>query len=304
MCYSSDLLRKIGKDARMKPDKWPLLQQHTRAIIIALGIKKQPLNHPYRRSRGGKKLFHRIESIISSAQMVKNHIRETNLKHLIPVQQIHKLPYRELNITHVNIWSITSKIHQLQQVITLENCDVCAVTETWIKSGSEDEEFVTKSIPPEGYKFFSHPRLNGRTGWGTALIYKSNINIEEKSGTTRDLLTMEYHDYKVCFKSLTLNLYVIYRFPNTSVLTFCTELATILERNILDMTGKLVLLGDFNMHMDVVDDTDMIISITSLTVLTWKTWFIFQHPSVDTHWTYWSQTKTGTMALFRPKGIW
>ena len=46
-------------------------------------------------------------------------------------------------------------------------------------------------------------------GGCTTLIYKSNINTEENSGTTRDLLTMEYHDYKVSFKSLTLNLYVI-----------------------------------------------------------------------------------------------
>ena len=158
----------------------------------------------------------------------------------------------------MNIRSIASKIHQLQQVITLENCDICAVTETWIKGWSEDEEFVMKSIPPEGYKIFSHPRSDGRIGGGTALIYKSNINIEEKSVTTRDLLTMEYHDYKVHFKSLTLNLYVIYRFPNTSILMFCTELATILERNILDTTRKLVLLGDFNIHIDVVDDSDTI----------------------------------------------
>ena len=164
MCYSSDLLRKIGKDVRIKPGKQALLQQHTRAKIIALGIKKQPLNHPYRRSRGGWRLFHHIEIIISSARQVKNHIRETNLKHLIPVQQINKLPYRELNITHVNIRSIASKIHQLQQVITLDNCDICTVTETWIKGGSEDEEFVTKSIPPEGYKIFSHPRSDGRIG--------------------------------------------------------------------------------------------------------------------------------------------
>ena len=118
----------------------------------------------------------------------------------------------------MNIRSIVNKIHQLQQVITLDDCDICAVTETWIKGGSEDEEFVTKSIPPEGYKIFSHPRSDGRIGGGITLIYKSNISIEEKSGTTRDLLTMEYHDYKVHFKSLTLNLYVIYRFPNTSVL--------------------------------------------------------------------------------------
>ena len=163
MCYSSVLLRKIGKDIRMKPGKRPLLQQHARARIIALSIKKQPLNHPYRRSRGDKKLFHHIESIISSAQLVKNHTGETNLKHLIPVKQINKLPYRDLSITHVNIRSIASKIHQLQQIITLENCDVCSLTETWFKGRSEDEEFVTKSIPPEGYKFFSHPRLYGRT---------------------------------------------------------------------------------------------------------------------------------------------
>ena len=39
---------------------------------------------------------------------------------------------------------------------------------------------------------------------------------------------------------------------------FCKELATLLERNILDMIGKLVLLGDLNIHMDVVDDTGMI----------------------------------------------
>ena len=85
----------------------------------------------------------------------------------------------------MNIRSIASKILELQQVITLENCDVCAVTETWIKGASEDEEFLTKSIPPEGYKIFSHPRSDGRTGGGTTLIYKSNINIEEKSSTTR-----------------------------------------------------------------------------------------------------------------------
>ena len=101
--------------------------------------------------------FHRIDSIISNARQGKKHIREANLKHLTPVQQINKLPYRELNITHVNIRSIVNKIHQLQ-VITLDDCDICAVTETWIKGGSEDEEFVMKSIPPEGYKIFSHPR--------------------------------------------------------------------------------------------------------------------------------------------------
>ena len=84
---------------------------------------------------------------------------------------------------------------------------------------------------------------------------------------------MTTHDYKVHFKSLTLNLYVIYRFPNTSVLMFCTELDTVLERNILDTTGKLVLLGDFNIHMDVVDDSDTITFNDFLDSFIWRIWF-------------------------------
>ena len=48
------------------------------------------------------------------------------------------------------------------------------------------------------------------------------------------------------FKGLVVNLYVIYRFPNTSVIQFCDELSDLLEENIVSDHGVLLLTGDFN----------------------------------------------------------
>ena len=52
------------------------------------------------------------------------------------------------------------------------------------------------------------------------------------------------------FKNKIFNLYIIYRYPNTSVLQFTETLANILESNILSNHGELILTGDFNIHMD------------------------------------------------------
>ena len=47
-----------------------------------------------------------------------------------------------------------------------------------------------------------------------------------------------------------LNLYVIYRYPNTSMLEFVGILSDTLEQNILANWGHLILIGKFNVHMD------------------------------------------------------
>ena len=53
-------------------------------------------------------------------------------------------------------------------------------------------------------------------------------------------------------------MFVIYRFPNTSVLTFCNDLADVLEESILNLTGYISLVGDFNIHVDQVHNSDSI----------------------------------------------
>ena len=44
-----------------------------------------------------------------------------------------------------------------------------------------------------------------------------------------------------------------------SVITFCGELAEALEQDITDNTKQLVMIGDFNIHMDSRDNSDTII---------------------------------------------
>ena len=49
---------------------------------------------------------------------------------------------------------------------------------------------------------------------------------------------------------LSINLYVMYHFPSARVLTFCNDLANLTELNMTGDRGKLLFIGDFNIHLD------------------------------------------------------
>ena len=63
----------------------------------------------------------------------------------------------------------------------------------------------------------------------------------------------------VKFRNKTVNLYIIYRYSNSSVLQFAETLANILEGNILSDHGELILTGNFNIHMDKPHLSDIIL---------------------------------------------
>ena len=60
-------------------------------------------------------------------------------------------------------------------------------------------------------------------------------------------------------KTKNIDLYVIYRYPNTSMLNFIECLSKIIEGNILNDHGELVLMGDFNVHMNSPEAPDTIL---------------------------------------------
>ena len=51
----------------------------------------------------------------------------------------------------------------------------------------------------------------------------------------------------------------IYCIPNMSVIQFCSELSDFIETNILGDHGHLIMLGDFNIHMDNPEHPDTVI---------------------------------------------
>ena len=60
IAYSEAALRSFRKL------QLPSLSITTPLDIIELGIKKQPIHHPYRRSKAGHKLFHRIKEVMNN----------------------------------------------------------------------------------------------------------------------------------------------------------------------------------------------------------------------------------------------
>ena len=158
-----------------------------------------------------------------------------------------------LTISHVNAHSVNNKVGTLQSIITERNLDICAVMETWLKL--EDDDLTIKQIPPDGYNIISYPRPNGCMGGGVALIFKDNLWIVDDN-TNRNTDSMEIHRFILHAKALSINLYVLYRPPTTSVLSFCTDLADVLKYNITTDMGNPIIIGDFNIHMDQLENPD------------------------------------------------
>ena len=70
---------------------------------------------------------------------------------------------------------------------------------------------------------------------------------------------MEYGHFQIEFESEMVSLFVIYCIPNTSVLQFCEEMVSILENSIKTLRNKILLIGDFNIHMDRPNNPNTII---------------------------------------------
>ena len=152
-----------------------------------------------------------------------------------------------MSLAHINARSIVNKIQPFQQYILYQNIDVCAITEMWTKK--DDIDMITKKIPPPGYKILSHPCMEGRSGGGLGMVYKDYITISSNI-VTKNNNTMEYMRYSFRMKQTSIDICVIYRFPSTSVIDFCSELVSKIEESI-NLTGNRCMdIGDFNIHMD------------------------------------------------------
>ena len=124
--------------------------------------------------------------------------------------------------------------------------DICAITETWLKAESEEP---VHNIEPPGYNLISHPRMDGCIDGGIVLLYNSSLNLS-KINSLNNLITIECSTFTVKSDHTNLTLLVIYKQPTSSSITFCEELATILEEGITSTKSKIMIIGDFNIHME------------------------------------------------------
>ena len=171
----------------------------------------------------------------------------------------------------INCRSVINKSTDLQVELVQNKIDICSLTETWIKEDDTTAEF---QICPPGYKAISVLRSN-KQGGGIAIVYKDFITIQRSN--TYDYSTIECSDFVVSLPGLSLNMAVIYRPPDKLVLSFVNGFLDYMERNI-NSTGKLLLTGDFNIHVNDLESPD---TNTFLDVL--DSFCLQNHTSFPTH---------------------
>ena len=138
----------------------------------------------------------------------------------------------------INCRSVINKTQEIQLKLIRNKLDLCILTETWIKEG---DTVTPTRLCPKGYKSLSISR-HDKIGGGIAIVYNSELNIS--SSRDEPYKTMELSSFIISTGNKQLNLTAIYRPPNTNVIEFCSELASLLENNI-NSSSELLLLGDF-----------------------------------------------------------
>ena len=164
---------------------------------------------------------------------------------------------KQVKLAHINARSIGNKIQPFQEYITKRKVDLCAVRETRVKG---DDTCLPKEIPAPGYKILTTPRASNRPGGGVPLVYKNSFKVNAIAYNLPQSTTMEYSSYKIktSYKEESLNLYVIYRLPSSSVIVFCIELLEITKQEINETCNTLYI-SNSNIHMDNPHHPDTII---------------------------------------------
>ena len=260
--YSSMMLKSIGKIPKAVTNYHLFSLNNTiRIKIISLGIRKRWNNEPYRRSKGGGgSFFHKINTIVGQhndwrhlnicSSKTPSSIDYRNILTVQPIDtKIKSMCEFQTHCALINCRSVVNKSMELQVELVQNRIDICSLTDTWIR---DDDTAAEAQMCPPGYKTISVPRSN-RQGGGIAIVYRDCITIQRSN--TYDYTTMECSDFALSLPGLSLNMAVIYRPPDKLVCSFVSDFLDYVERNIKS-TGKLLLTGDFNIHVNDPESPD------------------------------------------------
>ena len=153
------------------------------------------------------------------------------------------------------------------------NADLAVLTETWLTD--EDGIWVKGSkFQKHNYKINECHMRNRREG-GLALVTKRNLKVKrEQHRITKEL---EYAKWRVTLANSFLNVLGVYRPPDGSIPQFL-DIFTELLVDILTCNTKLVVLGDFNIHVNDTSNPNANIFLDTMMALGLK-----QHVEGPTH---------------------
>ena len=202
-----------------------------------------------------------IEVIVNNFTYSKSAFQcGVNLDNLLPVetgsfyQSSHKP--KPMKTCLMNTQSARSKTDEIVQYIIENDIDATFITETWI---SENDQVEQGDLKPSGYDYQHIPRKS-RQGGGIAVIYRSTAKLKLlKPAFQPD--SFELLEAYLTSGNQTIILVIVYcpqrpdpdQYVPTSV--FMDEFKHVINRHI-SSPNKLLVLGDFNFHMDIPSDPD------------------------------------------------
>lgn len=161
-----------------------------------------------------------------------------------------------LNVALMNCQSMCNKTMEIADYVKDHDVDMVALTETWLKDTDQDNTQAIGDITPDGY-CFKHVARSGKKGGGVGLLFKKTLSLEVTRVTTKSFECMD-----ACLTSgaVSLRIVVVYRLHpkykknGINSNSFFDEFTELLSKHIL-LPGKLLLLGDFNIHWNKPTDS-------------------------------------------------
>ena len=157
----------------------------------------------------------------------------------------------------INCQSVCNKSDQIVDHLVEHELDILSLTETWLK---DDDSLAAANITPAGYNLIHVPRKH-RRGGGVGLLYKSCLSVTTTKGQDQ-LESFEVVECDFTHDNVVVKVVTIYRPPpsrknNAKFSDFIQEFSSLLNKYAL-FTGKLLILGDFNVHWENLESNETI----------------------------------------------
>jgi hypothetical protein len=182
----------------------------------------------------------------------------------------------------VGVWnarSMNNKMTSICDLIIDNELDILVVTESWLRGDLRDDSAIADlncTLPD--YRFCHLPRSS--RGGGVGVIYRSALKVTLNSSSY--CKSFEHLDLSVTYESSMLRLFAVFRPPPSTEnqLTsnmFLREFSSLLE-DTMTMCDQFILTGDFNVHVDDLEDREAIAFIDILDSAD-----LYQHIQGPTH---------------------
>ena len=166
---------------------------------------------------------------------------------------------RNLSILVFNPRSVGNKEIALHDLFIDEDPDIVIITESWRRD--KGDEASLSHLIPNGYLHIMKNRNSKHRGGGILLIFKEHLNVKEDLVHVTTYASFEHINFTLFHHSRLFRFVAVYRPDHKKLrIPFCKVLDDLEDLLLTNCTekGNLCIMGDFNIHVDDINDAEAI----------------------------------------------